>query len=160
MDLALHETGSGGSLEFSGGDITSTNSVYNLIYIALFGGNVGQTTIESVSVSSSNYQRSDWWGNSVLFNSRPNNQYVSFFEKTINEVTLNSGGRSRLEAAAKKDLKSIEDIASVNVSVIVTGNDSFHMYIDVQEKSSLESQLFKLIWDSTKIEFIKDQIVS
>lgn len=159
MDLALHETGSGGSVQFVGGDLDMTNSLYNLIYICLFGGNVKQTTQETSGSSTSFSERFDWWGNEVAFNGKSENQYNSLFEKTVQSVTLNSNGRLRIEAAAKSDLKILEELGDISVVVSLLGNDSFHMFITVTESNKSSSQLFTLIWDSTKLELIEEQTV-
>lgn len=116
FDLAVGErAGNGGDIAMLTSDLAVVYGNENQVYLALFGGNVEQTTNEVVP---GNGQRFDYWANALLFTNNAKIQYNSITEKTLNTVPLNSIGRTKIEAAVKTDLKYlVADGATVNVSV-------------------------------------------
>lgn len=116
FDLAVGErAGNGGDIAMLTSDLAVVYGNENQVYLALFGGNVEQTTNEVVP---GNGQRFDYWANTLLFANNTKLQYNSLTEKTLNTVPLNSIGRTKIEAAVKNDLKYlVADGATVNVSV-------------------------------------------
>ena len=154
MDLSIYETGGGGDLVLQGNDLESTNSLFNMPYLALFGGNVDSSTPTTRPV---NEQAFDYWGNSLLM---PNNieiQYNSLTEKALNETSLNSSGRIKIEQAVKKDLAFMSDFADITVLVSITGIDRVKITINVQEPTNNQNREFVYIWDATKGEVITDE---
>jgi len=122
-DIALYQTNDGGDILLRGSDMVTTSTVDNMIFMALFGGNDfwGNTMIDE--------------GNGVTFN--------SLTEKTLNEVTLNSSGRIKIQEAVIKDLAflkqeyptttisvsvSIENANRVGININFDGEDFYYQW--------------------------------
>lgn len=97
IDLALVETLDGGDLQMLGGDMAKIYGRENQPYIAMFGGN---------------RDKSNYWGNLFI----PDN-YQSETEWTLNNTSLTSSGRLRIESAIKKDLAFLNP-DSITVTII------------------------------------------
>lgn len=109
FDVAVGESdGNGGDIQLLGNDLAIVYGNENQTYLALFGGNVEENT---ASVQPGK-ERFDWWGNTLLFGNQQARQYNSNFERTLNQVPLNSEGRVKLENAAKDDLKYLSAIGA------------------------------------------------
>lgn len=150
-DLALHETGDGGDIQLVGNDLVTTGSIFNQIYMGLFGGNPAAST---TGAELGTEQRLDWFGNGLLFQDEPEIQQNSTLEKTLNEVALNSSGRLQIEEAVKADLAFLKDIAEISVETSVTDIDKIQITILAQEPDNIQEQAFIFIWDATKEEII------
>lgn len=120
FDLAIGEAdGNGGDLAMKGNDLAVVYGNENQIYLALFGGNVEQDTPALIT----NAQTFDWWGNTLLFGNNRARQFNSKTERTLNEVSLNSSGRIKIESAVKDDLSYLRELGAdvtVNVEIIAT----------------------------------------
>lgn len=153
IDVSLYETGIGGDLILKGNDVEKTSSLWNMIYIALFGGNVQQST---PTTRPENEQAFDWWGNALLIPNTPEAQYNSLTERALNEAVLNSAGRVKLEQIVKRDLKFMEAFTSVTVAVTLDGIDRVKIAVKVDEPTNQQDRQFVYIWDATKSEVITD----
>ena len=151
-DLALQETGSGGDIQLKGADLVVTDSIFNQIYMALFGGNPQASTTGEELITE---QRGDWWGNDLLFQDQPEIQQNSTFEQKLNNVALNSSGRLEIEEAAKKDLDFLKEIAEITIETRIIGIDKIEIIIFAKEPENIEEQTFIFIWDATKQELIE-----
>ena len=152
MDLVLHETGSGGDLQLKGNDLDVSGSIFNQIYMALFGGNPSASTTGEELVTE---QRQDWWANSLVYQDLPEIQQNSRLEQVLNEVALNSSGRLQIEEAAKNDLKVLKDVAEISVETRITDIDRIEIIIFAKEPDNIQKQAFIFIWDATKQEVIE-----
>jgi hypothetical protein len=63
MDLRLVETGNGGDLIRTINDLNVINGLSNYPYLAMFGGNVSQSTPQTKEVGEESF---DWFGNVFL----------------------------------------------------------------------------------------------
>ena len=151
-DLELHETGDGGEIRLEGRDIVTTGAIFNQIYLAFFGGNPGASTTGSELDTE---QRSDWWGNSLLFQDQPEIQSNSSLERILESVALDSSGRLEIEEAAKEDLAFLSEVAEITVSTEIVSIDRLEITILAQEPGNLDVQAFIFIWDATKQEVIE-----
>ncbi len=149
-DLALHETGDGGDIQLQGNDLVTTGSIFNQIYMGLFGGNQVPTTGTELETE----QRLDWWANGLLFQDEPEIQMNSNLETTFNEVALNSSGRLQIEEAVISLLAFLRDVAEISVETSVTDIDRIQITILAQEPDNIQVQEFIFIWDATKEEII------
>ncbi len=77
-DISIYETGSGGDLELLGNDIASTSGLFNMVYMAWFGGNPEASTTGNELESE---LRDDWFGNALLFENEKEVQFNSILEK-------------------------------------------------------------------------------
>jgi len=147
-DLKLVETFDGGDLVLNGNDLQVIDGFQNMIYLALFGGNVEQSTKQY----NEDEERFDFWANSLLTLDSPNIQYNSETERTLNEVSLNSRGRLLIEQSAKKDLEFMQDFSNITVSVTILASDKVGIKVILQEPNELESNEFNYIWAATENE--------
>lgn len=159
MDLAIQETGDGGDVIFKGGDLVMTNGIFNMVYLALFGGNIEQTTSEANDPSGDKKQRFDWWGNSVVFQDQSERQMNSLFERSLVDTTLTSAGISRLEEIAKQDLAFLSDYAQVSVSISLEGHNRASIEVVLIEPESTAQSSLRLLWNGTKLEQIKEETI-
>lgn len=150
-DLLIYETGDGGDLRVLNNDLALTTSLFNQVYLCLFGGNVEASTKGN---ELNNEKRFDWWGNSLLelnFNSET--------EHTINNVTLNASGRLKILQAVKNDLKPIELVANYNVNVYLESSYRFKIVINLTEKLNKQEKIIQILWDISKDEVILKEII-
>jgi len=146
MDIGIYETLNGGDMSLQNGDIWATMSLWNQIYIGLFGGNVAQLTDDNAGKGE---QRKDWWGNQFL-KASPGEYNNSTTELTLNTVQLNSSGRVKIEQAVKSDLAFLSKLGKVDVLVSIPAIDSVLIEIGITEPNNIEDKRFRLLWDGTR----------
>jgi hypothetical protein len=151
MDLKVIESGNGGELVKGRKDLEVISGLGNMVYLALFGGNVKTSTPSKRLISE---QAFDWWGNSLLFPNDPNLQFNSLTERTLNNVALTSSGRLRIEQAVLKDLAFMKDFAEVTATVSIPELDKVIISVRLQEPDNLQEQEFTFIWDASNDELI------
>mgnify|MGYP003602008379 CR=1 FL=1 len=150
-DLLIYETGDGGDLKVLNNDLALTTSLYNQVYLCLFGGNVEASTKGN---ELENEKRFDWWANDLLdlnFNSET--------ERIINTVTLNPSGRLKILQAVKNDLKPIDLVANYTVEVILENVNRFKILINLTEKLNKQEKIIQILWDISKDEVILSEII-
>lgn len=151
MDIAIVETGNGGELRLSGNDLSVQNGWGNMIYLAMFGGNIEGSTGEFAPTEI----RNDFWGNDVLFPNDLSVQLNSETERTLKSVALGSDGRLKIQQAVQRDLRFMQDFADVTVEVTLQGVDKVNITIRVRELPKTRGttpdafRAFIFIWDST-----------
>lgn len=150
-DLTIYESGNGGDLALSGNDLLNTSSLFNMPYLAMFGGNVGYPTPTRRPESE---QAFDWWGNSLLVPDEKAAQFNSLTEAMLMNVALNSAGRIRLQQTVEKDLEFMSAFAEVTVVVSIVTIDHVRISIKVHEPDNQQALEFIYIWDATKQEVI------
>lgn len=148
MDLELQESGNGGDLVKMPNDLSVIDGFQNMIYLALFGGNVEAST-PSKRIDSE--QAFDWWGNSLELED-PGLQMNSETERALMSVALNSAGRLKIEQAVKKDINFMKSFATTDVTVTIPDNDQIKIMVSVKRPDNLEERQFIFIWDRTKNE--------
>lgn len=150
-DLLIYETGDGGDLRVLNNDLALTTSLYNQVYLCLFGGNVEASTKGN---ELDNEKRFDWWANSLLdldFNSET--------ERTINTVTLNASGRLKILEAIKRDLKPIDLVANYIVNVFLESTYKLKISIHLTKKLNKQEKIIQILWDISKNEVILSEII-
>ena len=150
MDLKLIETGSGGDLIFSGGDIQLTSEIYNQPYLGRFGGNKKASTNDQFL---ENEERSDYWGNILFLSNNTNEQFNSRFEKSLNEIELSSSGRIKLERIATEDLNYLDGLSTHESEVVIESVDRIKLIDSITNKDNTK---FSYIWNEAKDEIIDD----
>jgi len=152
LDLAIIETGNGGDLKLNGNDFAIQNSWGNMPYLAMFGGNPGGIT--STFVNSAE-QRTDWWANSLLFQSEKEAQMNSYTESELMNVSLTSAGLSKIKAAVEKDLEFMKSFSELSVSVSLVSDDNIKIDVVVITPGLNSGKInsayvqYIFIWDST-----------
>lgn len=153
VDLTILESGDGGDLYLNNEDLSTVSGLTNQVYLALFGGNVEQST--SIDLSELE-QRFDWWGNEYLEDDEF--RFNSEFERKLNQVALNSGGVSILEDAAKSDLVYLQEYADIQIEGSIPDINKFKLLVSLQEPGT-DSVKISFIWDGTKNEVIHEIII-
>ena len=152
VDIMMFESGSGGDLSLQNDDIQTISGLSNQVYLALFGGNLQESTDENLAVLD---ERQDWWGNGLLPTEQ---QFNSIFEKTIRETTLTSGGIQTLINAAKEDLNYLTAYADIEISGSIVQTNRFELLVNLIEPDQ-QSTKIKFIWDGTRNELIEQVII-
>lgn len=147
-DLQLIESLNGGDLVLNGNDLSVIDGFQNMVYLALFGGNVKQSTTDFEE----DEERFDYWANDLLFLDNSAIQYNSETERTLNEVSLNSKGRLLIEQAVKKDLEFMQSFSNLEVSVSILSTDKVSISVILKEPNELNSNEFTYIWNATESE--------
>ena len=106
MDIAVVETLNGGDIQIKGNDFASQGGWGNMIYLALFGGNIEGVTKEQFPTE----QNLDWWGNNLIFEQDEAKQFNSLTEKKLSEIALSSSGRAQIEQVIRQDLKILDHL--------------------------------------------------
>jgi hypothetical protein len=149
MDLELKETGNGGDFIKKSKDLSVIEGFENMIYLALFGGNVKASTKINRQPTE---QIFSFWGNEL--ESDLGLQFNSETERILNTVALDSSGRRRIEQSVNKDLEFMLDFAILTVDVLIIDTDKVQININVNRPQNLQQQQFVYIWDVTNKELI------
>lgn len=144
QDVLILETLNGGDLNKVGGDLAIAKGWENMPYIALFGGNVKQSTPTDRIEGEQNF---DWWGN--VFEANTNIQINSETERVLSTVNLNSNGRILIEQAVMNDLEFMTEFANVTVDVSIISDDRVQIDIAIVEPQNLQNKQYRYIWNST-----------
>lgn len=155
-DIGLHETGSGGDFSLLNDDLLVSESLYQQIYLALFGGNVEASTKTTYLPTE---QRYDYWANSLIWSDAKTRQFNSETERTIKSVALNSSGRVAINAAIERDLEYLKDVISFTVVTSITSLTSVSLSISFTEKGNQESKSMDLVYNNLKNEVIITNII-
>jgi len=125
-DLSLIESeGNGGDYQLLTNDFASVFNDENVIFLALFGGNIEESTPSKVTRA----QSFDWWGNNLLMRGQPEIQFNSQTERALNTTALTSSGRIVIENAMKKDLEFLKENGDLTISVKIVSDDRIHLSI-------------------------------
>jgi len=147
MDLEVLESLNGGDLIKNGNDLAMVFSFENMPYLALFGGNVKEST---PTVRKEAQQAFDWWGNSLFIN-EPSIQINSLTERTLLSVALTSSGRLIIEEAIKADLEFMREFAIVKVETEIIATDVIRIAIGLTKPDNLELNEFVFIWEQGRL---------
>lgn len=151
MDALLVENGDGGELVKKANDLAVIYGFQNMVYLALFGGNVKQSTpIQRIETE----QDSSWWCNNLLMQEDPSIQFNSETERALNTIPLTSSGRVLIQQAVENDLAFMKDFATVVVNVTLLGLDKIALGIRLIEPDNLQKQDFIFIWSATRQELM------
>lgn len=151
LDIKLYETGNGGDIMIKGNDLETVQGFENFPYLAMFGGNVEQTTQQ---VGAGDEQRFDWWGNAFL--PKQNTQMNSITEKKLITTAITSQGRILIEEAIKADLAFMQSFANISVAVTVISDDWLNIAVTIQEPTNLQGKQYQFIWDATAGKILED----
>lgn len=146
MDLKLIESNDGGDLVKLTNDLAVIFGFENVPYLAMFGGNVKQSTPVIRDLSQ---QAFDWWGNNLFTPNDSRVQFNSETERALLTNSLTSAGRIAIENAVKFDLQVMSDYVNVDVQTEITAPDRLEMSIILKKPDNLQSVTFVYIWDAT-----------
>jgi len=146
MDVEVIESGNGGDLVKKAKDLSVIFGFENMIYLAMFGGNVEASTPSKRLESEQGF---DFWGNNLLWPNDSSVQFNSITERRLKEVALSSSGRVQIEQGIKQDLQFMSSFAEVTVSATIISTDRLRVSIIVKRIDNLQEREFIYIWDST-----------
>lgn len=157
MDVQLIETGDGGDVVKTSKDLKIIYGLQNMIYLALFGGNIASSTPVQRNAGEQGF---DFWGNNLLMQGDSSVQFNSETERALNSTPLTSAGRVLIQMAVENDLSFMGDFATVTVNVQIIATDTIVLGIRIQQLDNLQIQDFIVIWDATKKELTEAEIIS
>jgi len=155
-DLHLFESGDGGELLLMNGDLVLSETLFQTIYLAMFGGNVEASTLGN---EIEGQERFDFWGNSLFFKDLKSKQFNSETEKTLKSVTINSFGRLKIKSAVEQDLFFLKKIVNFDIDVLILGIDKINIQIKISQIGNQSDKLFQFIWDNAKNELILEKTI-
>lgn len=152
MDVAVIETGNGGDLVLNGNDFASQGSWGNMIYFALFGGNVEGSTKENRLATEQDFT---YWANNLCFRDNQSAQFNSETEAFLMKMALTSSNRVRLQQVVENDLEFLKGVAKFDIIVKFPGLDNVEINIRelVENSNSNIPDVFReyiFIWNVTK----------
>lgn len=143
MDIALIESGNGGDLLLRGRDLLVYKGFENMIYLALFGGNVEANT----GFRAEGEQAFDWWGNKLFFAEKEGFYFNSDTERALQQVALNSAGRLFIERNVINDLAFLQQYAEVKVETRIISDDRLQIEIFLKELAGNNQRRVVFIFD-------------
>lgn len=155
-DILLAETGDGGDFSILNNDLLLGESLYQQIYLALFGGNIEASTKASYLESE---ERFDYWGNSLVWNDVKTKQFNSETERTLQNVALNSSGRLKVIQSVNKDLEYLKDVVNLTVDASILSVNKLRIIIEFTQLSNQQDKVLQLVYDNAKGELIIEKTI-
>lgn len=129
FDVRIRETLDGGDVVLVGNDLQMVDQLSNQAYFALFGGNIEESTPRIVE-NDNRIERFDYWGNALFHPDEPDFQFNSEFERSLDQIALNTEGIQRLEQIALRDLAFLSEFGEVSADI--TAQDINRICVVVQ----------------------------
>jgi hypothetical protein len=155
-DINLFENGTSGDFAIVNGDLLMGETLYQNIYLALFGGNIEAST-KDVYLSSE--ERKDYWGNTLIWKNRKSVQFNSETERVIQNTTLNSSGRLLIIQSVNTDLEYLKSIINFSVDVQIPKHDNLRITINFGALSQQQDRVLQMVYDNAKKEVIIEKII-
>lgn len=152
-DILIYESGDGGEFSIQSGDLTINETLYNQVYLALFGGNIEADTKREYLPTE---ERNDYWGNALIFSNEPEKQFNSTTERTINNTALNSAGRLAIIRAVEADLQYLSDLLTFTVDAEILSVNTIRIIIKFEPLGSQQSRVLQLVYNNAKNELITE----
>lgn len=150
----IYEDGNGGQLSLKNGEIESTDSIFMLAYLNMFGGNIESSTQKENIPGALN---NDWWGNDKTENS--STWINSETERTLKGLALTGANLAKIRESVKRDNKGLEQYGTVDIFVSYPAINQVKILITITEPTLKNSNSLKVIWDATKSEIIEKIII-
>ena len=145
-DFSIYESGDGGELLIVDDDFNLTEVLFELVYLALFGGNVESITLGNEKDGD---VRNDWWANSLLFKNNAAKQMNSLTEKTLRTTALSSAGRIAIQNSVDQDLQFLRQIVDISTEVAIKDKHRVEIYVRLNRYKGKED---------VKLQFLRDNI--
>jgi phage gp46-like protein len=95
-DILIHSTEDGGEINFNSGILEMTKGFESMIYLLLFGGNIGDDGTKAT-------ENKEWWGNKTEPNN-PERKIHSRLQNLIHGIPATPANLKKLEQAIIQDL--------------------------------------------------------
>lgn len=155
-DINLFENGTSGDFAIVNDDLLMGETLYQNIYLALFGGNLEASTKDVYLLSE---ERKDYWGNSLVWKNRKSVQFNSETERVIQNTALNSSGRLLIIQSVNTDLEYLKSIINFSVDVQIPKHDNLRIIITFGALSSQQDKVLQMVYDNAKKEVIIEKII-
>jgi hypothetical protein len=155
-DILIYESGDGGEISIVANDLELSETLYQQVYLALFGGNVEANTKNNILV---NEERLDWWGNILFHRAESTKQFNSNTERALLEIVLNSSGRLKIIQSVNDDLKYLNDLLTFTVDVQFFDVNKIRITVLFRQKGSQEDKVLQLVYNNAKNELITEKII-
>jgi len=155
-DINLFESGSGGEMRILNSDLLLTETIYQTIYLALYGGNVEQDTTSEETDLEENF---DYWGNQLFYSNNPDKWFNSQTERTLSTVSLNGEGRKLIEDAVNADLQFLNNVVNFEVEVSISSNNRAEIAIFISEFQNQSDRQLKMVWENSRNKLIIQEII-
>jgi hypothetical protein len=155
-DINLFEGGSGGEMRILNSDLLMAETIYQTIYLALYGGNVEQSTTSEETDLEENF---DYWGNQLFYSNNPDKWFNSQTERTLSTVSLNGEGRKLIEDAVNADLQFLNNVVDFEVEVSISSNNRAEIAIFISEFQNQSDRQLKMVWENSRNELIIQEII-
>lgn len=155
-DILLYETGSGGDFAIIDDDLAMGESLYQQIFLALFGGNFEASTKISYLDTE---ERSDYWGNSLVWKNEQSKQFNSETERTIQNNALNSSGRLNILRAVNIDLEYLKSVLVFTADVQIMERDKLRIIVNFTQKTNQQDRVLQMVYDNAKNEVIIERTI-
>jgi len=155
-DINLFEGGSGGEMRILNSDLLMAETIYQTIYLALYGGNVEQDTTSEETDLEENF---DYWGNQLFYSNNPDKWFNSQTERVLSTVALNGEGRRLIEDAVNADLQFLNNVVNFEVEVSISSNNRAEIAIFISEFQNQSDRQLKMVWDNSRNELIIQEII-
>lgn len=155
-DILLYETGSGGDFAIIDDDLAMGESLYQQIFLALFGGNFEASTKISYLDTE---ERNDYWGNSLVWKNEQSKQFNSETERTIQNNALNSSGRLNILRAVNIDLEYLKSVLVFTADVQIMERDKLRIIVNFTQKTNQQDRVLQMVYDNAKNEVIIERTI-
>ena len=155
-DINLFEGGSGGEMRILNSDLLMAETIYQTIYLALYGGNVEQSTTSEETDLEENF---DYWGNQLFYSNNPDKWFNSQTERVLSTVALNGEGRRLIEDAVNADLQFLNNVVNFEVEVNIAANNKAEIIIAISEFQNQANRQLKMVWENSRNELIIQEII-
>jgi hypothetical protein len=155
-DINLFEGGSGGEMRILNSDLLMAETIYQTIYLALYGGNVEQSTTSEETDLEESF---DYWGNQLFYSNNPDKWFNSQTERTLSTVPLNGEGRKLIEDAVNADLQFLNNVVNFEVEVSISSNNRAEIAIFISEFQNQSDRQLKMVWENSRNELIIQEII-
>jgi hypothetical protein len=155
-DILLYESGDGGEMAVLNNDLELSETLYQQVYLALFGGQLEANTRTDYLPSE---ERFDWWGNSLFFAETPNIQFNSNTERVLDSVALNSSGRLAIIQAVNDDISYLTELLNYTIDVEIFDTNKVRIIVRFNPKTNQEDKVLQLVYDNAKKELIIEKVI-
>lgn len=155
-DINLHESGNGGEMSIVANDLLIGETLFQQVYLALFGGNIEAVTRGDEVIGQ---ERFDYWANSLFFADNQTRQWNSETEKFITNMPFTTSNRLKLIEYAKIDLSYLNTLVNYSVDVAFESSNRVVIIVNFTEKGSQEDRVLQLVYDNAKNEVIINKMI-